>query len=203
MVGEQKQKGHSIVRFGPFCFKIILKFFFGLLILTGCGYRMGQGELSSLYQTISVPYVEGDTDGAITSVLIKELVSRTPLEYQREGGALLLCVKIIDLRDENIGFRYYRKKKGHLTHSIIPTETRITAAAEIMLKESGSGEVLVGPVTIEANVDFDHDFYFSPDGNNVVSLGQLSDYDAAYDAVQRPLNQCLARKIIDYMIESW
>jgi hypothetical protein len=82
-------------------------------------------------------------------------------------------------------------------------ETRIIATVEISVTESGSCRTLLEPVRLTASVDFDHDYYFSRNGVNVFSLGQLIDIDSAYDAVQTPLHDLLARKIVDYLNESW
>lgn len=173
------------------------------VLATGCGYHFGESGISSQYKSISIPYIKGDLDGSFTNSLINEVVTRGIVEYRRDSGDLLLLVKLIELRDENIGFRYDRKKRGELTHSIIPTETRITANTEVTLVEAAKGEVLLGPVILTASVDFDHDYYFSRNGVNIFSLGQLTDIDEAKDAVKCPLNKVLSQKIVDYMIECW
>lgn len=173
-----------------------------LLILTSCGYRTGQGGVVSSYKTISVPYVVGDLDGSLTSAIVRQLSRNGDLEYQSDG-ALALQIEIIDFRDVNIGFRYDRDNHGHLTKTIIPTETRITEICEVKVMEACSGKVVLGPTRIAASVDFDHDYYSSRNGVNIFSLGQLSDYDTAHDAVYVPLNQALAQKIVDYVCGYW
>lgn len=173
-------------------------------LLSACGYQMGQDEgLPSRFATISVPYAEGDQDGTLTSAIIKEIVRSGAFEYQYCGGGLILHVRQLDLNEDNIGFRYDRRKRGTLTKDIIPTETRITAFVEVSVTEAASCKTLLGPVRLSASVDYDHDYYSSRDGVNIFSLGQLSDLDAAYDAVQIPLNRLIAEKIVDYLIESW
>ncbi|MEC7839630.1 MAG: hypothetical protein VX777_06290 [Chlamydiota bacterium] len=164
---------------------------------------MGQGSIPNCYQTISVPYVVGDEDGSLTAAIVSEIEKNGGLAYSNGAGQLKLTVKIVDLRDQNIGFRYDRDSRDRLTDSIIPTETRLTAAAEICLIECLTGKVLIGPLIISANVDFDHDFYSSRNGINIFSLGQLTDIDAARDSVKVPLNETLAKKIVEYINESW
>jgi hypothetical protein len=172
--------------------------------LSSCGYRFDQYEgLAARYSTISVPYVEEDRDGSLTAAVIKEIVRSGTFEYQCDNGALILKIDQIDLREENIGFRYDRKKRGKLTKDIIPTETRIVSVVEVAVIESASGCTVLGPVRLSASVDFDHDYYFSRDEVNVFSLGQLIDVDEANDAVQSPLNQVLAEKIVAYISQSW
>lgn len=175
----------------------------GSCSLVSCQYQFGYGDLSQRYSTITVPYIEGDQKGELTTEVIKQLSLSGALRYVNCGGDLTLKIKLIEFRDENIGFRYDRKKSGKLKKSIIPTETRISALAEVLVIEAGTGKTIQGPINISASVDFDHSYYSSQHGINIFSLGQLSDIDAAYDAVMHPLNQCLAEKIVDYIINSW
>lgn len=175
------------------------------LLLSGCGYQLGQGNsgLPSRYSTISVPYVKGDLDGSLTSAIIKEVVCSGAFAYQYCGGALILNVTEIEIDEDNIGFRYDLRKRGSLTKDIIPTEARITILVEVQVTEAISSTIILGPVLLSASVDYDHDYYNSRDGVNIFSLGQLSDLEAAYDAVQAPLNCAIAEKIVDYISQSW
>ncbi|CCB87180.1 putative uncharacterized protein [Parachlamydia acanthamoebae UV-7] len=175
---------------------------FLLILMTGCGYRIAAGPCSSM-KTISVPYVQGDKDGALTSAIVRELCNSDCYLYVTNQGDLSLIVKIVDLRDENIGFRYYRKQRGKLTNSVIPTETRLWAKVEIALLDNDTGNYILGPALIETNADFDHDYYLNLHGINIFSLGQLSDVDSARDAVWEPLNKAISQKIVDYVSNSW
>lgn len=139
----------------------------------------------------------------ITASIIRKITESGAYEYRNCDAALTLNVKVIDIRDENIGFRYDREKGGMLDNTIIPAETRLTAVAEVTLVDSCSRCAVLGPVLIRASVEFDHDYYNSRDGINVFSLGQLSDYDEGYDAAQKPLSEELGMKIVDYVNESW
>jgi hypothetical protein len=180
-----------------------------LLILAGwcnlasCHYQFGRGELAQRYATISVPYAEGDQEGDLTTQVIKNLSTSGAFRYVNTGGDLILKIKLIEVRDENIDFRYDRKKRGKLKHSIIPTETRLTVLAEVSLIESGTGQMIRGPTQITASTEFDHTYYSTRDEINVFSLGQLTDIDAAQDAAMHPLNRHLAERIVDYVINSW
>lgn len=174
-----------------------------LLALSSCGYRFGQGALSEQYSTISVPYIEGDRDGDLTADLIKQMSSSGAFTYASSGGDLILLVKVVDYDEQNIGFRYDRKKSGRLKHDIIPSETRMEIFVDVSLIDAASGCVLRGPTRIKASVDFDHDYYTTRNRENVFSLGQLSDIDEARDAVLRPLHQKISRYIVDYITYSW
>lgn len=172
-------------------------------VIAGCQYQFGRGDLSQRYSTISVPYAEGDQRGELTTDVIKKLITSGAFRYVSSGGDLTLKIELIEFREENIDFRYDCKKTGELKKSIIPTETRVTAIAEVLLIEGGTGQTVKGPTRITASVEFDHTYYATRDKINVFSLGQLNDIDAARDAVMHPLNRCLAERIVDYVINSW
>jgi hypothetical protein len=176
---------------------------FCFLILTSCGYQVGQDGVASTYHTLAVPTIKGDGNGNLASALVKEVGCSGCFEYRQDGAAAILQVVLLDLKDSNIGFRYDRHKLGKIRHTIIPTETRLTGIVEVSLVDACSGAVILGPVKLTASVDFDHDYYTSRNGVNIFSLGQLNDYDEAYDAALHPLNVILAQKIVDYICNSW
>jgi hypothetical protein len=173
------------------------------LLLCGCGYQLGQGEGLIRNSTLTIPYAIGDLDGSLTTAVVKEAVRSGFFEYRHDGGSLILHVVKIDIEEDNIGFRYDRKKHGSLTKDVIPTEARISMLVEVWVTQAISGCTILGPVRLSASVDYDHDYYSSRDGVNIFSLGQLSDFEAAYDAAQVPLNRAIAEKIIDYISHSW
>lgn len=173
------------------------------ILLTGCGYQFGSNSLSERYSSISVPFVEGDRDGALTAELIKQVSSQTYFDFEKEGGSLILQVKLLDFSDINIGFRYDRDGEGNLLRTIIPAETRTTVTAEMQVIEACTGQVVVGPVCLCAYVDYDHEYYSSRNGVNIFSLGQLTDSYEAHDAMYHPLNIALSQKIVDYINNSW
>lgn len=185
-------------------YKIIGMISFLLLTncLTSCHYQFGRGDLSQNYSTISVPYIAGDQQGELTTELIKKISTSGAFRYVQCGGDLTLKIKLVDFNEENINFRYDRKKSGHLKKSIIPIETRVKGIAEVSLIESGSGKVIRGPTRVTASVEFDHTYYATWDEINVFSLGQLNDIEGARDAVMQPLNRALAEHIVDYLINS-
>ncbi|MDP1880868.1 MAG: LPS assembly lipoprotein LptE [Parachlamydiaceae bacterium] len=177
--------------------------FFGWLAIVGCDYQFGHGELAKNYSTLSIPYVEGDLKGGLTAEVIKKISISGALRYVSTEGDLILNIKIVELDDENIGFRYDRGNTNHLKKYLIPTETRISALVEVTLTDSKTCQVIRGPTRITASVDFDHSFYSSRNEMNRFSLGQLNDIDAALDAVIIPLNRELADRIVNYIVYSW
>lgn len=183
--------------------KKIFNLFVFFMAFSSCGYRIEEGGIASRYSTVTVPYAEGDFDGSFTDELIRQISIGGVFQYQRYGADLILKVRLMDFSDQNIGYRYYRNKEDKLTHETIPVETRLFLTAEVSLLDGSSGLVIQGPYRIQATTDFDHDYYSTKDAINVFSLGQLTDYDEALDAAQKPLHYHLAKKIRDFLADSW
>lgn len=189
----------------PLLAPIVRFFCLGLLVLLlGCGYRPGSGELLNPYQTISIPYMGCDQDGVFTAALVHHLGVTTPLRYVVCGGDLCLKTRLISPKEENIGFRYDIEKGGIcLAPWLIPTEARLWVSAEIELVDRLSGEALIGPIVVSVYIEFDHEYYLSRNGVNVFSLGQVSDIREANDAARIPLAKALAKKIVDTVTYAW
>jgi hypothetical protein len=170
--------------------------------LTSCGYHLGLGNSLLTGKTLSIPYIDGDLDGLLTAAVIKEVSSSLEVSYTNGCGDVILKIAVIDFYEDNVGFRYDRKKYGQIKKYIIPIETRATLIAQVELLDSSCCRIL-GPVNIKASIDFDHDYYSSRNGVNIFSLGQLSDIDSAEDAMREPLNKALAEKIADFLNNSW
>lgn len=186
-----------------FTLKIILRFLILTAFLPSCHYHFGHGELALQYATISVPYVEGDTDGSLTAEIIKKISTSGAFRYVSCDGDLLLKIKIQEIEDSNIGYRYDRKRNNHLKHSIIPSESRFVIYAEVTVLDGKKNEIVRGPILIRAGLDFDYDYYKVQHEANVFSLGQLNDVDSARDAARSPLNSRLAENIVEYLVNSW
>lgn len=189
-----------------------------LLLFSSCGYRMGQSETPWLGSTISVPYVEGDTDGQITASLIRQIQTSGLFRYVDRGGGYCLKVKVVECRDENTGFRYDQVNGGNssdqdnapgqnydegLTDTLIPIESRKWILVQVEVLESGNCEAVVGPVCISASVDYDHGYHLLNNQLNVFSIGQLTDISVAGEAVARPLSEAVARSVMDYLLNAW
>jgi len=174
-----------------------------LLLLTGCGYHIGYNRISDEYHTLSVPFAEGDATGAFTSELIHTLSASGAFVYQPCNPDGILCIRLIEYYDENIGFRYDRDQDGEIAETIVPAETRRFVNAEVKLIDARRGCVVLGPSLIKVHVDFDHEFNSSRDAVNVFSLGQVTEIDGAIDAAARPLNRVLAQRIVDFLANAW
>lgn len=170
--------------------------------LSSCGYHH-ESENPRLYQrTLSIDPIQEDWNGDLTAALVEQMAASCSIKYRHCGGDLILHVQLEDVDEKNIGFRYDHHNDGKIRKSIIPTETRLTACALVSLEETGSNTTVLGPVRITASVDFDHDYYTTWHGVNIFSLGQLNDYDEAYDAAYPPLIEALAQKIVEYLVEA-
>lgn len=174
-----------------------------LSILSSCGYHLGSGSAPWVGSTISVPYVCGDTTGEVTKALIREIASSGGFQYDDCTGCYSLCVSILDRGEENIGFRYDINKQGTLTTTVIPVEGRSRYVAEFSLVEIASGCIVLGPERISASVEYDHEFDYGNEDLNNLSLGQVSDVEAARDAVPYRVGKALAQRIVDYLRGAW
>lgn len=112
-----------------------------------------------------------------------------------------MMVEIIDLDDENIGYRYAYKSKKKRTNTIEPVESRMRMVVELSLIDAATGCALFPSVRLAAAMDLDHDYNYCVWRRGVTqfSLGQLTDADAAFEAVRAPLNRAMAQKIALYI----
>lgn len=180
--------------------RYILNRFLALILLTSCGYTLNRVSDPCQAQTISIPYIQGDVDGKLTAAIIHEIVISGEYVYKDCGGDLILEARIVDETYENIGFRYDRSRKGRLKHWIIPVEMREGVLLEVQLVLAATECVLRGPNRLQADLEYDHDYYTIRDGVNIFSLGQLTDIDSAEDAAKTPLYQRLAEKVVSWLI---
>lgn len=183
---------NAIKKASFFCLLLILPF------LGGCGYRPVDAS-SGTCKTISVPYVLGDGDGNLTAAIVREISSSLNFEHRNQDGELLLIVEVVNVANENIGFRYEQIHTREFKRSIIPVETRMIATVQVSLIDAATRCAAIPTVRLSASIDFDHEYNATYTDSNVFSLGQLSDADAAFAAASDPLNRLLAKKIIDYI----
>lgn len=180
----------------------ILRLLSFLAILTGCGYTLNTVPSFNDAPTISIPYVQGDVDGKLTAALIRQVSLSGEYVYRSCGGEYVLETRIIDSTYENIGFRFDHGRENCVKDYIIPVEMREGLLVEVQVVVSCSGEVVLGPNRVYADLDYDHDYYSIRDRINVLSLGQLTDIDSAEDAAKPPLYQKLAEKVVSWLIYS-
>jgi hypothetical protein len=159
---------------------------------------------------VTVPYVQGDSDGSLTNELIRALAASGTFECVRQGGRYVLKVAVTADSSQRIGSRYDREDpSGKLKKNLIPTESRRTLTAEVSLIDAATDEILVGPAVVEACAEYDYvdsssitDLSFVDPGGGrrtVInfSLGQLDSIEGAQDDASAPLYRRLAQKIVD------
>jgi hypothetical protein len=144
--------------------------------------------------TVSIPYVQGDASGELTSRLV-QAVSSQPGFRVDESGKYVLRVTLLDSREEKIGFRYDPRKLKHGKKDLILSETRAKALAEVSLVNRYTNEKISGPAYILGNIEYDHQENTIDNNINGLSLGQLSDVDTAQDVTYIPQDRDLAQKI--------
>lgn len=170
--------------------------FFSLLT-TSCGWHLANQY--GREHTVSVPYVSGDSDGLLTSNLVKEVEKQGAFRYVQDGGSLTLQVEILDTKSENIGYRFDPQKLFDKKHKTIPSETRKKILAKVTLVNSATQAVVLGPAYILSASEFDHQYYNLSHNINRFSLGQLTDIDTTSDVVDIPLYRQLSQDIASYL----
>jgi hypothetical protein len=158
--------------------------------------------------SISIPYVEGDNQGALTAEIIRQLDQSGIYDFVRKDGDLVLKVALVADSSGPIGYRYDRKEKsGKVEHNIMATENRRTLTAQVTLSSPATDEVAFGPLNIAASTDYDFvevdslkELSFIYDGKRekvmTFSLGQLDSVEGAQDAALVPIYRQLAQKIV-------
>jgi hypothetical protein len=184
------------MRFG-FC----LAFLF--FVLPGCGYHFPQKGNFARYHCLSIPFIEGDEKGQLTSSLIREISARIPVKYTHCGGDLELKVILLDKESDYIGYRLAPRKETDNVKVVVPEEGRLMYDVSIALVEVRTGEVLMGPLIIYKTLDFDFEPDFSNVGFHHFSLGQLDMHPQAQEGASSALNQLIAQKIVDILIYCW
>ncbi|MFN0065644.1 MAG: LPS assembly lipoprotein LptE [Chlamydiales bacterium] len=176
--------------------------FLGFL-LTSCGYQFGDRGMTSVFRTVSIPYVEGDAYGLLTNSVVRNMSCRGGLSYSSSRGDLSLCISLSAPKDENVGFIYAEQPNRQITNIIVPYEARVTLSAKVTLVDNRAGCTVMGPVDVSVFLDYD----FSSDLTNVnfhtFSLGQLEMHNIAENIAIRSLYDKLAEKIVDYVAATW
>lgn len=186
------------------------------VFLSGCGYRWQIDFPTGQRPTISIPFDANDKDGTLISEIARAVIGSGVAEVRHQGGDYRLQIRILDIQNQNIGYRRDKQKvTGKIKKNIVACEGRKNIVVEATLYEGSSDRVAYGPYTVSANADYDY-----VDGDSIqelvftnaagaptvvlpFSLGQLEAIGAAQEAVNRPLNERLAKKIVDVIFSDW
>lgn len=188
----------------------------GISILSSCGYRYTSEDsvISAGSIRITVPYIPGDSDAVFNNELVYQLGASGHFLCVPAAGDYILQASIISDTQSRIGFRYDRDNvQGSLEKNLLGVEDRRAVKAEITLIEVGSGKILIGPVEVSSDVDYDYtvpgsptDLLFNSSSGHSVSimefsLGQLDSYEGAYDSSSREVFRKLAEKITEGLVQ--
>jgi hypothetical protein len=169
-----------------------------LALFVSCGYRSDLVYEEGEKPELCFPYVIGDSDGALTAEIVR--IVSPYFTCDSEKGDYLLKISICDDFEENVGFRYDRTRKDRLKHYIIPVETRRYIEVEAELLDRNTLKSVKGPVVLTAFTEFDHEYETVRDNANTFSLGQLTDYDAAWETSDALLYSRLAQKVLWFLM---
>jgi hypothetical protein len=187
-------------------------FLLPLLFLSSCGYKLAEEERPPERETVSVPYVVGDAAGQFTNELIREL-GTAGYQVENKEGNLILKVSIIQDGSERIGFRYDRDDSdGKRQNRLINVESRKVVTAQVTLLDGISDEILLGPINVICDADYDYVDFDSPrdlaftdlQGQRLqtinFSLGQLDTIEGAQDDALIVVYRRLAQRIVDGLV---
>ncbi len=189
-------------------------FILSLLLQTSCGYRGGFGGKEAL---LTVPYIQGDKNGFFTGELIRQINESTSFRYSNHEGDLLLRVVVLEICQDQIGYRTeLMKENGEVRDNIRPTEGRQTMKARVTLERVDTQEIAWGPHVFSSDADYDYvdqdslqDLAFVDPRTGLpttvlrFSLGQLEPAENAQEAALTPLYRKLSQKILDAISLGW
>lgn len=177
-----------------------------LLSCSSCGYRVADQDAKT---TISIPYIEGDHHGQLTSELARQLTVSGLYDLVSSDGDLILQVAIVADQNNIIGFRYDRSEEsGKLEKNLMATENRRILSAQVAIVDSHNGKAVIGPLKISGFGEYDYIdvsslrelAFVTPSGKREkvidFSLGQLDSIEGAQDDVLTPTYRQLAQKIV-------
>lgn len=173
------------------------------LVLVGCGYKFGRGDFVANYNTITVPFAQGDFEGKLTTEVIRQISIQGALRYDSDCADLTLAICLFDPIDDNIGFVYSLDESGLPTRVLAANEARLTVTAKVTVIDNDTGQVIVGPLHISSSITYDFDPDYARFNEHEFSLGQLETHNLAEDAAMPYLYKELAQKIVDTVIHSW
>lgn len=184
-----------------------------LLFLCSCGYEWAPKEDRF---TVSVPFVVGDEDGALTQELVWALSRSGLAKIKNDEANYRLDVQIVEAKNDTVGFRRDKQiVKGKTGKNLLACEGRKTVGVEVTVFKQETEEAVLGPFKVTADADYDYvdgdsiqDLTFTDSQGQLItvlpfSLGQLESTESAQEAATRPLYRSLAQKIVDVITSEW
>ena len=181
------------------------------IVLSSCGYRYTSEDAVVPAATIrvTVPYISGDVEAIFNNELVYQLSASGHFVCVPANGDYILQTTIVSDTQSRIGFRYDTDNvRGSLEKNLLGVEDRRSVKAEIVLIEAGSGKIVIGPVEVFSDVDYDYtdpgsprDLLYNSSSIMQFSLGQLDSYEGAFDSSSRNVFRKLAEKITEGLIQ--
>lgn len=192
-------------------YKLLLKYLNKLfcwgslaLAIQSCGYRSaGNYNALSRYQSITVPYVEGDEEGDVTTQIIQALAEAGVWKYHALDAQLSLKVKILKIKREDVGYDRFYNQNNQIERWMVPNERRLSILAEVSVVEESTQKTILGPLELSESVKLDFNPEYSETNLVRFSLAQYDFVENAERTAHKPLNQRLAKIIVNSLINSW
>ncbi|MBS0624808.1 MAG: LptE family protein [Verrucomicrobia bacterium] len=189
---------------------------FIVLFSTGCGYRWQPEYPEGHRPTITIPFAQGDADGALTNEIARSIAISGIADVRLKKADYRLEIKILDSNNETIGFRLDKQKvDGKIKKNMVSCESRKIVTIEATLFKSDTDQIAYGPYTITGDTAYDYvdgDSYQDLTFKNSrgitqavlpFSLGQLESYESAQEAATRPLYSQISQKVVDVISSEW
>jgi hypothetical protein len=185
------------------------RYFLFFFLLAGCGYQWDtHRKEDGTLPTIAIPFVAGDQEGALTFEIAKRLTLEGIAHVNAPHNRYLLKGKIVHFSNQTIGYRRDSQKiNGENKKNLVGCEGRKIGKVQVTLYESASSKIVLGPILIEADVDYDYvdgdsiqdlEFVDTQGMTQLVlpfSLGQLESSESAREAASKPWQIRIAKKI--------
>lgn len=174
-----------------------------LFFLCSCGYHFNSSQHETrVHKTISVPYIEGDTDGQLTSTLIQVLNSSSALKYQPDESDLVLKVSLVGTKSEEVGYNQ-AVQNGQSLKWLVPNESKQSACVTVEVIDTKANKVILGPKHLSSSVYYTYDPNFNVDNLVRFSLAQYNFQEISARIAKAPLDTRLAKTIVNYLEYAW
>lgn len=184
------------------------------LLLSSCGYHAANSS-GDEKRVVSIPVIQEDDDGVLRNTLARAISATGKYRYSSNDAPAELVVKFENTYTDTIGYAWdVNAATGVNVNRLYQSEGRKTIVALITLKNAKTGDLLVEPFRVSAQVNYD---FVNPSAlknieftNGVgskettlhYSLGQLDSEEGARSEATHPLYQELANKIAEVLVRA-
>ncbi|MGR3973699.1 MAG: hypothetical protein QRY72_03920 [Candidatus Rhabdochlamydia sp.] len=175
------------------------------LLCSGCRYHPVNQEEKI---TLSIPYIQGDKEGGLTTALIFELAQAGIYHYVKGEADVRLQAELVSDEEDIIGFRYDQSTDtSQLLSNLMATENRRKLSFRITLMDPVTQMPILPPQIVTSDAEYDYidvntfsELAFIDMGGQIrrtihFSGGQLDSVEGAQDSALQPIYRDLAKKI--------